>query len=223
MKRETTELKKTEFDSEKRESAVRTIATLQHFHSTIIALAITSGFEKIYALHSVITGLAELVTPILLLVALISTAIPFYHGMSRHLYESHVTRSVVGKMGNPPPLLLDIVVFIIESGILLLMSRSLEDPLFFLFSWVALLAVDILWSISIWNYHNNSEPVWVKNNLIHVSIAFIVWLFWDLFLSASSGNSGGFINFLQVAFVFILEISRSIFDYKKHWRFYFPV
>ena len=50
----------------------------------------------------------------LIFVAFLSTIVPFYHGMNRHLYDTHIEGTGKGPGGHPVPLLFDIFVFIID-------------------------------------------------------------------------------------------------------------
>ncbi len=65
-------------------------------------------------------------------IAFLSTIVPFYHGMNRHLFDAHIAKIGVGEGGRSVPLLLDIFVFVLEGGLLFAMGRSIDhSPRFF--------------------------------------------------------------------------------------------
>jgi len=203
-------------------SVERSVQTLQQFHSTIVALAIGSGAEKFL---SSLKGGEDAAIPFIVVamsVAFLSTIVPFYHGMSRHLYEAHVTKSVMGSGGHAVPLLLDIFTFIIEAGLLVAMSRALDTPQMFLFYWSGLLFVDILWSLVVWRIQKSEKPLWAANNFACLLVAWLVWLCLPLLLSTMQLLDDRQIRITMVMAIALIEVSRSVMDYKKNWKFYFP-
>ena len=196
------------------------IEALQKFHSTVIALALGSGVLKLITSIEAAEGPIEIYTAAALSVAFVSTIVPFYHGMSRHLHETHVVPVTVGSHTKVVPFLLDIFAFIIEAGLLVAMSRALDAPTLFLVLWSCLLGIDIVWSLSIWRIQHGPKPKWALNNFLWLVIA---WLFWVgvqrvpmTYLDAVAASV------LLVTGIAVVEVLRSVRDYKINWHYYFP-
>jgi hypothetical protein len=208
-------------DEEKEEQWGTTVETLQRFYSVIIAIALTSGLAKlILSLEDSASYLMD-IGLVALSVALLSTIIPFYHGMERHLYITHILRPKLGAGGKPIPLLVDVLAFIVEGGILFAMGRKLDQPIVFLRLWTALLAIDIIWTLIVWRVEKGTRPIWAMNNFIWLCIAWAVWLGspWVLF---KAGVSLPDQIPVMVWLIALIEIGRSVTDYRANWAFYFP-
>lgn len=222
------------------------VDTLQKFYSIIIAIALTSGLGKFIDLVGA-PGTKDLATPIALGMAFVATMFPFYHGMERHLYETHRHKPGAAKPGRPGPLLLDVFVFLIEGSILYAMGRHLADPIPFFHLWTTLLIVDVIWSVVlVWIIQRNNFPRWAINNTVCLVVAWLIWRWVPLmppFDCASSfasmlpaWTSGvGLDRMLPQhctlrfdsastlgIIVVLVEIMRSVFDYTANWSFYFP-
>ena len=74
------------------------------------------------------------------------TIVPFYHGMERHLFETHLAKQGINfkRNGIPSPLLIYIFVFIIEGVLLIAMARNIDNAFVFIKAWTLLLIVDIV-------------------------------------------------------------------------------
>lgn len=195
-----------------------TVTTLQEFYTVIVGVAFVGGVEKIVTSVQNARSAQEWLPVAILGLAFLSTIVPFYHGMNRHLYDTHL--DVDAKSTSPQvPLLLDIFAFVVEGAILVAMGRALENPESFLRLWTALLLVDILWSLVIWTIQGSEWPRWVLNNGVWIAVAWFVWLGLPPFASPPGAERS---VLLRIALLAVVEIGRSITDYKTNWQFYFP-
>ncbi len=199
------------------------IDALQKFYALIIAIAFTGGVLKFLENFSIWVWDANQISQTVIFAAFVSTVIPFYHGMERHLFETHIARNDIdwGHGGRPSNILLDIFVFMIEGVLLFSMGRNLTEPIVFLQLWSSLLVVDIIWSIIVWRCQKGTSPIWARNNFIWLVIAWFAWLGIPC-LFVQPEWTIEFVIVAQACAVALCEILRSVFDYKVHWGFYFP-
>jgi hypothetical protein len=189
---------------------IRTVDALQRAYAIVIVLALTTGVKLLIEVtgFSQSTGGAHpaVLPTVLLFIAFVLTLVVFYHGMNRHLDDTFVTGTK--KIQRPLLLLIDIFVFLVEAALLVVMANSISNPSAFLYSWSALLAVDILWGLFVYLFVRRVPPAkWVANNAFFLVIAWILWLFF----------------FPQNAILIaVVEIARNVVDYQLNWRFYFP-
>lgn len=197
-----------------------TVETLQRFYSVVVAIALTSALSKLVGLVEQPRSTAEIIQIAALTTAFLSTIVPFYHGMERHLYETHRVLPALGVGGRRFPLLADIFVFMIEGGILFAMGRQLDNAIGFLSLWSALLIVDVVWSALVWFVQKGPRPFWTLNNVTWLVLAWVAWFVLPL-IAEDFGFSRAQPLVLSLT-IAGLEIGRSIVDYMMNWRFYFP-
>ena len=200
-----------------KKAAEKSIDTLQQFYSTIVALAVGAWLSTLIQLLQPAVGNNDTEhswkVAAVISIAFLSTIVPFYHGMNRHLYKSHVQQFDTKAQRHPIWLLIDIFAFILEAGLLFSMGRNVDKPNIFLWLWTSLLTFDIIWSFAIWRIKKSEKPKWALNNLIFLSIA---WGFW-LGLPFLTGSL-----IIKVCLLVVVEVCRSISDYKINWPYYFP-
>lgn len=194
------------------------IHTLQQLYSVIVALALTHAILKLGEIWPSIQSTEHRLKIAAISVAFLSTIVPFYHGMNRHLYETHIRNSETGKHGHPIPLLIDIFVFILESGFLFAMGRTLDSPTNFLLLWGLLLLLDIVWSLVVYKFQKGPKPSWALNNLVWLTIVLIGYFA----LPQLFENIRGAVISYGVYLLVVAEVSRSIVDYYLNWDYYFP-
>lgn len=199
------------------------IDALQKFYGLIVAIAFTGGVKKFIDSFQMSGWDANQISETLLFMAFVATIVPFYHGMERHLFETHVARNDInwGKNGRPSNILLDIFTFMIEGALLFSIGQNIDAPKTFLWLWSLLLVVDIIWSLIVWNYQKGTRPIWARNNLIWLIVAWIAWSLTPPVFSFLSWNDP-WVPVVQTLVVAVSETLRSVFDYKAHWHFYFP-
>ena len=205
------------------EAQKSSIDALQKFYSIIIAGAFGSAVLKFIESFNIDTFSSDQIIKIILLFTFVITIIPFYHGMERHLYETHIAGNQIDRPtgGKPSPVLFDVFTFMIEGGLLFALGRSLDSPDTFLTIWSLLIAVDIAWSLIVYKIQRSEKPIWAKNNVVWVVIAWIAFFISPYFLEWREYDSK-FQPLVTAGLVGLAEILRSIFDYVMHWKFYFP-
>ena len=198
-----------------------TVETLQRFYSFIVALALTNGLLNLVSSWAKANSTSAYVSLVAITLAFLVTAVPFFHGMERHLYTTHILNPDLGPGGRPTPLLLDIFSFIFEGSILFLMGSNLGDPEIFLRLWSSLLVVDIVWALVVWALQKGKRPNWVGNNFSWLCIAWLTWVGYQWVLKRSGYSSSDQLALFACLFA-LIEIGRSITDYYINWPFYFP-
>jgi hypothetical protein len=199
------------------------IDVLQKFYGLIVAAAFMGGVLKFLENFNVWEWSIAQLAHSLLFIAFVSTIILFYHGMERHLFDAHVARSNINwaRGGLPPNILLDLFSFMLMGTLLFSMGRQIDVPFTFFQVWSALLTVDIIWSLLVWKSQKGDRPIWALNNIFWLFVAWMVWLaipvLFERFAWGPAWAPAG-----QTGAVAIIEILRSIFDYRIHWKFYFP-
>lgn len=187
----------------------RSIDTLQRVYAVVAGLAINEALKRVflqdgrgeYQLH--LENLPEFI-------AFIVTVVPFVHGMNRHLDRTLAASAY--RPGVLAFLLIDLLVFIIESTLLFVLAVTVTHPDQF-FPWlIALLAVDAIWGLATWPITKTVVLQWVAvNAAIGVSLwAALRWLPTDW------GIAGEWI-------MAAMAVVRTGLDYATAWAFYFPL
>lgn len=199
------------------------IDALQKFYSLIVAAAFTAGVLKFIQGFSISNWDIAQTNETFLFIAFVSTVIPFYHGMERHLFETHIARNDIdwGHKGKPSPLLMDIMAFMAMGALFVAMGRNIDSTFIFISIWSSLLVFDILWSVTVWAFQKGTKPIWAKNNGIWLLVAWIAFFAAPFAFEHFKWNVS-LEPVFQTGLVALCELLRSVFDYKKHWRFYFP-
>lgn len=193
------------------------IDALQMFYSIIVAAAFTASLLKYLDTVSNAGSNTRIFETSVLFAAFVATIVPFYHGMERYLYETHIARRGIffENGGKPSPLLFDVFAFVLLGGILFAMGRNISNPFLFLVLWASLLAVDIVWAFLVHLRHKTARPLWLLNNLGWGIAALALWYAVEWFSEQQT-------QVLKVLVIGLCEVGRSIVDYRTHWDFYFP-
>lgn len=198
------------------------IRILENFYSFLISFALT---QATYRMLLVWQGSAEVgevskAGSTILYATFVFTLVPFYQGMNRFLYATHVVRPLEKPNARYSPLLFDIWAFLLMSSILFALGYYITDPVKFFYLWSALLLIDIVWTSLVWVIQGSRRPIWAVNNLIWLGLG---WLYWVIVygLSGIPAFDAKVLESLAFGFVFF-EIGRTVFDYKINWEFYFP-
>jgi hypothetical protein len=203
----------------KDDAVAANIKILENFYSFIISVALTQATMKL-ADGWIADGISvQTLGPGILYISLLMTIVPFYQGMSRFLYETHIVRPIEKPNSRSTPMLLDIYAFLLMSCLLFAMGRFLDNPVIFFYLWSTLLALDVVWSILVWWIQDSRRPIWATNNLFWLLLA---WLYWGVLDFWAPLPLNGVEPLTTYGFV-IFQIARTLFDYKINWRFYFPL
>jgi hypothetical protein len=187
----------------------RSIDTLQRIYAVIVALAMNESLKRIF-LKSGAGDLDVHFAHLPELLAFFFTAVPFVHGMNRHLDQTLAVSREPGKRWYLGYLLIDFLVFLGESCLLFLLAVSVNDPLFFKLL-LGLLVLDVVWSLLTWPITKAVVAQWLIINLIAVVVGgLLIWRF------PSIPEAPRQWILMSVA------ILRTIADYWFARKFYFP-
>jgi hypothetical protein len=203
----------------KDDAVLANIKILENFYSFLISFALTQATMK-FSNGWITNGLSiNILGTAVLYISLLVTIVPFYQGMSRFLYATHVVRPIEKPGFRSSPMLLDIYAFLLMSCLLFSMGCFLDDPEMFFYLWTALLTLDVIWTITVWRIQKGREPIWAWNNLIFLIIS---WIYWRLIHAPFLPHwIVKFKPLLSYGFV-LFEIGRTFRDYRINWKFYFP-
>ncbi|WP_315780324.1 MULTISPECIES: hypothetical protein [unclassified Bradyrhizobium] len=196
------------------------IKILENFYSFLISFALTQATMKL-ADGWIADGLSvSTLGRGVLYVSLLITIVPFYQGMNRFLYQTHVVRPIEKPSSRSSPMLLDLYAFLLMSCILFAMGRFLDNPKTFFYLWSALLVLDVVWSVLVWLIQGSRRPIWAGNNFAWLLAA---WAYCEAtsYWSPLPANLQGLDPLIPYGFVFF-EFGRTLVDYWLNWRFYFP-
>jgi hypothetical protein len=201
----------------KDDAVVANVKILENFYTFLVGFALTQATMKL-ADTWISTGLNEAILgEVILYASLLVTIVPFYQGMHRFLYVTHVVRPIEKPDSCSSPILLDVWAFLLMSCILFAMGRFLDDPTTFFYLWSSLLCLDILWTTIVWKVQKSRNPIWAWNNLLWLILAWLYWATVHLVCLAPPAAT----KLLPYGFVFF-EVLRTVRDYKVNWNFYFP-
>jgi hypothetical protein len=193
-----------ELRARRQESSVR---HLQDLYSIAVTVALGFAFEHMVAAHARSTA-------IVLLVTLVVTLVPFYHGTLRYLDDAYI----FSEQNHKEAVLLEFIVRFLESCLFFALAATIENPLVFGWLYVALLATNIVWTrlaqLVCRKGEAPSPPFdWRAINLIVGTAA--------VFLLAGLGM----VTSRQVlaAGILVLALTRTALDYRMSWHFYAAV
>lgn len=69
------------------------IDALQKFYGLVVGIAFTGGVLKYIENFKITEWTVGQINQSLLFIVFVSTVVPFYHGMERHLHETHIARN----------------------------------------------------------------------------------------------------------------------------------
>lgn len=187
----------------------RTVTHLQGLYAVVVAIALTLAVDR-----TLPEGDSIDLGAIPLLVALLVTLVPFYHGTLRHLDSVYIEDS------GPPPreggLLLDFFALFIESCVFLVLGASVNRPELFAWMMFALLTIDIGWAaltMTVFTTRRESlaQLEWLRVNLGAAPAFLAVAIAATLVESPEPFATAG---------VLALAIARTGLDYWRSWKFY---
>lgn len=112
------------------------IRILENFYSFLISFAFTHATFRLLQVWQEDPEVGEVskVGSTVLYFTFLMTLVPFYQGMNRFLYASHVVRPLEKPNSRSSPLLFDIWAFLLMASLLFALGRFITDPVkFFIF------------------------------------------------------------------------------------------
>ena len=203
----------------KNKAVEASIKTLENFYSFLISFALTQGTLKLLLTWQSDQSWRS-VGATVLYVSFLITLVPFYQGMNRFLFETHVVRPLEKPAARSSPMLFDIWAFLLMASLLFVMGWSITSPYIFFYAWSALLALDIIWTTLVWIIQGSRKPIWAINNLAWLGCG---WAYWVILYALSGVPSFDKAVLATLIYGFVVvEVVRSIMDYRINWKFYFP-
>lgn len=209
------------------QDAIRsTVESLQQIYTIVFALAIAEAFRQFVADRADPTEDRTIHWDRLFaLISLLVLVVPFYQGMTQYLFDVYI--EVSERSPRPSPygvyLLIDCVVFTVESGFFFVLSRSLPGKQWQRFYWtvVVLLVLDVVWGSFVLirdalNITRNLPDIkwWVILNIV-CSVLLIVTILLLRKLCQPESWWGRVVAMLIVT-------ARTVADYITSWDIYFP-
>lgn len=191
------------------------VGTLETLYTLIIGLALTHATYQISEAWGQLSTI-ESASAVILYTSFLFTIIPFYQGMGRFLYETHVVRPLRKPGAHESPMLLDTLAFVALSILFFVLGGQMSNVHMFFYIWSAVLIVDIAWSLLVWGIQRSRLPNWAFNNFVWLAAS---WGYWLVVVDADRTFYPQFVYEHAIA---IFVVGRSIADYSFNWRFYYP-
>ena len=177
----------------------------------MVALALSLVVERLLPASTTAVRLRE----ITLVLAILVTLIPFYHGALRHLDEQYGYGT--GRSTHQFSVLVDFLLLFLESLVFLALAASITRPTWFAWLFVALLGVDVTWAYLTTTFlvarsERPAQHTWLVLNLACGSIVALV----IAILFTVGGQAAASVPYL----ILMAATARTALDYGLSWRFY---
>lgn len=189
------------------------VESLQWIFTVVIGLAIAEAISQVVGNNRKQVSPSIQLRSLPAVVSFMAIIVPFFHGMSRYLYDVYriSPQPSTGGIHYGVFLGLDCLIFTIEAFVFFVLARSLAlgDSRRFYRAVLFLLAVDVLWGSFVWSVHTDSIKWWVMVNGITWPILFV-------FRARSDEARFWFV------YAPVIILLRTGCDYALTWSFYFP-
>jgi len=197
---------------DKPESIRRSVDALERIYAVVVALAITLAIQSVLFTSEDALDWNRFVRQLPALLGFVVTAVPFYHGMDRHLSRTYIEKDVPHTKSGF--LLFDFCVFFLEACILLMFASLVGIGNEAFICLMALLSLDSVWALAAHGIHYDTfrdSPIgWTIINFIAIVVlALIYWTSW-------------FAESVRPWALAIAAFLRAVADYCFCWTFYFP-
>jgi hypothetical protein len=200
------------------EARKRSVDNLQRVYTVVISLAIAESLRRLLSEFGDCGKLPGF-APVLAVISLIITIIPFYHGANRYLDSTYVTGE---RSAKPGALMLDFIAIFGEGLVFFILSLIIKSTAIFFTLLAALFIFDSFW-VWLTKLTSNSEAdkgaeykTWAFVNI--ASALFLLISFWSNLFQWNFWPSPT----IQVTAASIAVLVRTIFDYGTVWNFYYP-
>jgi hypothetical protein len=201
-----------------REARKRSVDNLQRLYTVVISLAVTESLRRLlngFSTTGTVAGYQEW----LMFFSLIVTAVPFYHGANRYLDATYVTDE---RSAKHYALMVDFLFLFFEGLLFFGLAMVMANEALFYTVLACLLLLDIIW-VGATNLTATGEEdkmpgykIWALINFLALlALLIFVWsnlLNWE-FWSTPTVKSIALVG---------VTIARTVFDYNRVWRFYYP-
>ena len=195
------------------ESSVRNLGAL---YSVVVGVALAFAMETV--IDPAAPGSPFRWRTVPLLLVLVVTLVPFYHGALRHLDVTYVEQG--GTDVRAGALLADFLLLFFEGSLFVALAVLLERPEVFAWTFVGLLALDTMWGFAAhlaFSRHPKlrAEARWAIINAVTVVVTVIFLILLGAFPPGTVPQSAG----LEIGLLGLATL-RTVVDYIASWGFY---
>jgi hypothetical protein len=200
------------------EARKRSVDNLQRLYTVVVSLAVTESLRRLLGDFARTGAVAEY-REWLMFASLIFTLVPFYHGANRYLDATYVTGE---RSANHAALMIDFLMLFLEGLLFFGLAMVTANESLFYTVLAALFVLDIVWvgttNLTATDAADKMQGYtkWaIINSIATLSLLLFVWsnlLNWQFWPSDTIKS------FALVAVALI----RTVLDYIRVWRFYYP-
>jgi FtsH-binding integral membrane protein len=201
--------------SDLKEARKRSVDNLQRLYTVVVSLAVTEILKRLLINEGKSASYKEW----LMFVSLIFTLVPFYHGANRYLDATYVTGE---RSAKHHALMVDFIMLFLEGLLFFGLAMVTANESLFYTVLAVLFLLDIIWVGSTNLTATRDEDkmkgyvTWAGINCIAlIALLLFVWsnlLNWE-FWSSDLAKSIALVG---------VAIIRTVFDYVRVWKFYYP-
>ena len=197
------------------------VSQLSELYNVVIGIALSVAIFRVFTDgNQGLASLNELTSRVPNLLIFLLLVIPFYHGAVRHLFATYVEGGGSSRIKNGA-LLADFVLLFVEGCLFVVMALSVTDIQVLVWVVVALLVLDSVWGFLAWLAFTGAqsqyaERTWAIINTVCAACLVTMMMVFNKF--ASDPENAIRLSVVVAIFVFL----RTVVDYSKTWKFYFP-
>jgi hypothetical protein len=208
--------------SDPAEARKRSVDNLQRLYTVVVSLAVTERLRRLLA-PWVDSGTRPGFGEGLMLLSLLITIVPFYHGANRHLDATYVTKERKATVGGA--LLVDFIFLFLEGLLLFGVAMITKSVPWFYTVLAGVFIFDALWVLitrfltrgAVSGRRVDPHYTWA---ILNVAAAFALYFsVWENIFHGSSVWSGDNVRDL---WLFAIVLLRTILDYFLEYSFYYP-
>ena len=204
-----------------RQARERSVSNLQRLYAIVVGLAITTSLNALVKtmLESRFANFGQYYSQLLMFISFIATVVPFFHGANRYLDATYVTDE---RSAKTYALLIDFLALFFEGLALFALAVVVGYREIFYTTLAGLFVLDILWVAST-NFTAVAETdkvpafrKWATINI--VATGAILLSVWSNVLAVPFWRGEIALN----AFLVVIVVVRTVYDYISVWSFYYP-
>jgi hypothetical protein len=197
------------------EARKRSVENLQRVYTIVISLAIVESLRRLFQSVDGLPDFPSLVS----VICLLFTIVPFYHGANRYLDSTYVTGE---RSAKPHALILDFVILFLEGLIFFILSLLILNTQLFFTLLAFLFIIDAGW-VWITRYTSTGETeidnLYISWSIVNfIAAGLLLISMWSNLLNWSLWKT----ETVELIFVLMVVVIRSILDYVTVWNFYYP-